>query len=376
MSVKISHSGINSYITCGHSYKLKYIDKIHPLYKGSALFFGSAMDEALNTVLEHHKSTDIYEKAVKVFDEKWEQQEDRTVGLISLPKYEYILYSKYDFDADLMQKSDWRELFVVDENAIEKLQHIQSELKEVEFKDLSTDDKMFYNYANWLCMRRKAHYMIDAYIKDLLPNIEEVLEVQKTLETKDDTGNKLTGIADFVCKLKPGIYGNIELTEAEIVIPDNKTSSIDYEQDSVETSPQLAKYRVMLNAEHGYNITKGAYFVIKKKFTKNTTKTCKKCGNIATGSHKTCNAVVNDKRCDGDWEKSVVVTVPTQLIVQNIPDQFSTMVMENVDSVVKAIEAEIFPRNFSACKNQYGSPCPYFNLCHKGQMKDLVKGEK
>jgi PD-(D/E)XK nuclease superfamily len=377
MATKISHSSISTYLSCPKSYQHKYKNKIYPKYQGSALFFGSAIDEALNDVLANHKKVsdeELIQIGIKKFNEKWEQKEDRNFGLIDLPKYEYVLYSRYDFDGDILEKEDWREVYASYPDATQKLSLIQDKLKSLDFQDLESEDKMFYNYLNWLSLRRKGHYLIEAYVTQLMPNIEEVIEVQKNLEIEDEHSNKITGIADFVCKLKAGEYGRITLMEPEVVIPDNKTSSMDYDEDSVATSQQLSQYRTILNNQ-GYNITKGAYFVMKKKLNKNVTKTCKSCGHVATGSHKTCDNVINGTRCNGAWDKVTKVSVDTQLVVDTIPAEFSSLVMENADDIIKAIESDIFPRNLNACKGMYGSPCPYFGLCHKNDMTNLVQGK-
>ena len=79
------------------------------------------------------------------------------------------------------------------------------------------------------------------------------------------------------------------------------------------------------------------------------------------------------KRCGGEWDIITRIVVPTQIIVQEIPEIFTNIVMENVDAIVKVIEAGAFPRNFNACSNQFGKPCQYFNLCHKNSMQDLVQ---
>ena len=51
MGIKLSHSASEKYLTCPQQYKLHYIDRIRPDKLGSALLFGSALDEALNRLL-------------------------------------------------------------------------------------------------------------------------------------------------------------------------------------------------------------------------------------------------------------------------------------------------------------------------------------
>jgi len=40
--------------------------------------------------------------------------------------------------------------------------------------------------------------------------------------------------------------------------------------------------------------------------------------------------------------------------------------------VSDSIKHGVFPRSFNSCKKNWG-PCPYFDLCFKGDMKGLVK---
>ena len=221
---------------------------------------------------------------------------------------------------------------------------------------------MFYNYTCWLSLRRKTPYLIKAYYEQLMPQIKRVIEVQKKIEIEDSSGNILNGYVDFICELQDGT----------IVVADNKTSSIEYEEDSVETSSQLAKYKFILNTEkYGYNIEKAAYFVMSKKLTKE--KTCKKCGHVASSNHKTCNAEVDGVRCHGEWDKKY--TVDTQLIVQEIPEHFEELVMQNTDEIMECIEKKVFPRNLSNCINRYGKACDYYNICHKKDTSHIIKIE-
>jgi hypothetical protein len=362
--MKISHSGIQLYSTCPKAYQYRYKDRIHSLYRGSALFYGSAIDNALNYMLENLDKgvEDIVGETIAVFNKHWEQQDDKTFGLIDLPKYPYILYSKYDFDYELLEKEDWKELFSMAENPMDNKSRIDDLIKQGDFKDLSEEDKMFYNYCSWLSLRRKTPHLIRGYYEQLVPQIKRVIEVQKAVEITDECGNTLNGFIDFICELQDG----------SIVVADNKTSSVEYEEDSVSTSTQLAKYRFILNNVYGFNISKAAYFVLSKKLRRD--KVCKSCGHKSTGSHKTCDAVVDGKRCHGEWDKKYVVD--TQLVVQHIPDQFENMVMENTDEIIKCVTAEVFPRNLTNCITKYGSLCDFYNKCHGKDTSHLVVVEK
>lgn len=391
MSVRVSHSSIGVFNLCPAKYKAQYIDKLYPREKSSALYFGSALDLSFNVILENFgKKTneELYTLALDQFNKSWEQQDDKYFGQIDLPKNESILYSKKDFDQDLLTEENIAELKAdmlaykatlkpEDQQAFpfEEPLDFFYWTKEQNFEDLETPEKMFHNFAHWMCLKNKAPYLIKAYIDQLLPCIQEVVSVQTDLSTEDDRGNKLTGIADFICKLKPGQYGKITLMEPELVIPDNKSAGALYEDDSVATSSQLAKYKVILN-EQGYKITKGAYFVVLKDLKKTKNKECKSCGHKSTGSHKTCDNTIEGKRCNGEWTTTVSFSAVTQIVVDEIPQEFAQVVMENVEEVVNAIEAKVFPKNLSACNNQFGRKCEFIDYCFKKCTKKLIKAEK
>jgi hypothetical protein len=325
------------------------------------------MDEALNFLLLNIQIPEVYDQAYNVFIDKWTKQADNEYKEVDLAKNKFILYSKYDFDPNFIEKKEWAELFRLVQNPIEYRDQIKEKLKTLDFKDLTEEEKEYYNYTSWLSIKNKAKLLIDEYIKRFLPEIDEVLEVQKKLEVDDGSGNKLTGVIDFICRLKDG----------RVAIIDNKTSSIEYdEEDSVTTSAQLALYKNVINndPESKYKIDVCGYFVLSKKIEVETTKICKSCGFKGEGSHKTCNNEIDGKRCGGDWYKTKKYTVNTQMIINPISDHVQDMVVSNADEVKKCIEAELFPRNFGSCEGKFGR-CEFYNLCYKNDKKDLIKLE-
>lgn len=369
--MKLSHSGINSYTTCGHSYKLQYIDKIVSKYKGSALYFGSAMDEAFNFMLLNKDDKDVLKDSIAIFEEHWKVNVDKYGVRTEMETNPFVLYSKWDYDPDLLEKPDWAILFKNAKNPFEFRKEIEEKLKTTEFEDLDVVEQSFYNLGTWLSLKRKGAILLRAYYEQLLPQIKEVIAVQKVYTLEDEDKDILNGVIDFVCKLQDGT----------IVVADNKTSSLEYEQDSVKTSTQLSLYKRVLNIynedpDHEWkvgNIEHAAYFVISKKLTKNITKTCTKCGHIGEGSHKTCDNVIEGKRCGGDWVKVKEFQADTQLIIDKIPESVQDMVLENADYIKNMIKENIFPKNFSSCNGKFGR-CQYFNLCWFKNNKNLKKG--
>ena len=368
--MKLSNSGINTYTTCRHSYNLKYVQGISSEYKGSALFFGSAIDEALNFMLLNKDNENVLEDSIKVFNTHWETNVDRKGNKTEMPYNRYILYSKWDYDPDLLEKSDWAKLFKINSDPFKLRKETEVLLQTKEFQDLPEENQVFNNLCAWLCLRSKGAILLKAYYEQLLPQIAEVIDVQKTFTLEDEEKNVLNGVVDFVCKLQDGT----------VVVADNKTSSFEYEHDSVKTSTQLSLYVKVLNLhnedpKHEWkagHIESAAYFVMSKKLKKDITKTCQSCGHIGEGSHKTCDAIVEGKRCGGEWTKVKKFDVDTQLVVDIIPETVQDMVIENADYVKQMIKEEKFPKNFSSCNGKYGK-CEFFNLCWFGNDKNLKR---
>lgn len=391
MSIKLSHSSQGKYLTCGYSYKLHYIDKWRPITFSSALVFGSAVDEALNIMLENKNSKDCLKKTLNAFDRKWEQGENSQREVVDMPLNPLIEYSRNDFDADLLEKSDWAELFKYDSNFFETKQEIESKLypredengekaKPTEWLDIPEEQRTIYNYAIWKCLSRKGHILLTAYYNEILPNIKKVLAVQMPISLLDDNENDLNGIIDLVAILDGKKLG---LKNDPVAIVDNKTTSTKYEEDSVQGSEQLAKYQAILNIkaddpddEWNHKIEMCAYAVMSKKLIKDITKKCSDCGHIGQGSHKTCDNIIDKKRCNGTWDKDKKFFAKTQFITGVISQEFEHTVLENANTVKSCIEMGLFPKNYGVCSNLYGRACPFLNLCHKGDTKGLVNVKK
>lgn len=352
--LNLSYSAVNKFTSCGKSYQYHYIDKIKPRYKGSSLFFGSCIDLALNFMLVNLQAPNLVELSYDEFLKSWTNFKELDGSIINLKSYDKILYSKSDFDGEALTSGDWVEVYSLcsDEDPRLKYDSLKTKLSGCHFSELSESEKIFYNTINWLSLKNKAKYMIEAYYRDIVPQISEVLEVQKPIELSDDSGNKIKGYVDLICKLKNGI----------IVVADNKTSSVEYEDDSVSTSSQLAQYKVILNNQYGYSIQHGCYFVISKKLSYK--KLCSSCGFESNSTHKTCNNSINNSRCGGDWNKEPFAT--TKIFIDSIPDTVTNMVLENFDTAVKSINSGLFIRNFNQCHGKFGK-CDYIDYCFKNK---------
>jgi hypothetical protein len=326
------------------------------------------MDEALNTVLrdlqKNKKVTSDYKAA---FDECWQTVE---VNKRKYPLVDCTLvgYAKTDFVEDLLQTDDIRFIKAkLSEYGVEEMESytiLKNQLEEERSRRatvaFSENRHRALNLLNWLSMRRKAHLMLDAYVRDIVPKIESVTAVQKQVELKSDCGSSLVGYVDTIVRLKG---------DDEDTVLDNKTSASPYTEDQVKLSQQLSLYTYALG------LKKAAYAVMQKNIRMNREKVCSACGFESTGAHKTCNNTVDGKRCNASWNETVKPEAVTQLIVDTIEEQTQHVVVDNIAEVNDAIAANVFPKNLSACKNIYGNPCPYMNACWKNQTDYLEKVE-
>lgn len=385
--IKLSHSSMNKFSQCPRSYQYRYVDRIVSKYKSGALYFGSALDAALNELLT---SRDLG-AAKFVLDENWNEQPDNTYLKVQLSQNETIVYAKADFDADLLEKSDWAKLYatlkemnIQDSTPMGAKFRILDEKHNKGWENLKVNDQKFYNYMNWLCLRRKGHFMLDAYYNKILPKIKEVLVIQKNVSLVAEDGDEIQGFVDLLAIWEDGTK----------IVFDNKTSAMEYEADSVRSSPQLALYKMLIESEGEHNPEKAGFLVLRKNLKKDITKVCKTCGFKAEegSSHKTCYHEVETQvektnkkgevsistktvRCNGEWDKTVKFDAEVQIIIDNVSEAMQNMVLENVNDINTCVRNNVYPRNLSGCETNFGK-CDYFQKCHFGKESNLIKLEE
>lgn len=355
--LRLSHSSASRFQDCGYSYKLHYVERLRSETKSAALFFGSAIDKALEAILSDP------DQALRVFEETWSKQE-LNGELIDLRSSIQIVYANADYDSDLLSKDAIAYLSEVSgsEDPIEEVDKIYRQKEAIGFQLLSKEKKLLLNAANWWCLHAKGIAMLETLKREVLPNIEQVLATQKYVELVNESGDSVIGYADLVCKWK-GID--------EPVIFDLKTSARPYDEEAVLTSPQLALYVYGLYDE--YKTHKAGYIVLSKSIRKNKTKVCKKCGNDGSGkNHKTCDAEVDKKRCHGEWIVTVNPEATVQILIDDVPEKVQEIVVDNMSYVSDSIKSGSFPRSFGSCIKPWGR-CPYYGLCYKDDMTGLKK---
>lgn len=365
MANRLSHSQVNRFQDCPKSYEYHYIKKIRPKTTSSALLFGSALDVAFSQVLVQTGPKTPEE----IFLDSWTNQNISDVPTY-LPTSTNIVYSQNEFETYLLTEDDQKlikaKYSIKDLDAeIESLEHSRTQYG---FNNLPDEVQELYNHIAWLCLYRKGLILLEGARKKIKPKITKVLAIQKEVNLQNENGDSILGFVDLVCEW--------EGYDKPIVF-DLKTSSKDYDDNSVLVSPQLSLYVHCLSEQ--YKTRYAGYIVLNKNLLRNKTKVCKVCNHNGSSSRaKTCDNVneSNGKRCNGEWDTKMTPEAMVQVLIDEIPEQTEQIVLENYDLINKSIKNGIFHRNFSNCVKYNGKVvCPYYNLCYKGDKKGLIKKE-
>lgn len=359
MTIRLSHSAATRYTDCGKSYEYHYLKKLRSSVQSSALLYGTAIDKAG----EHYALTRNFTETMELFNKTWQTQNINGVD----EDLRFLLnftYSDKDLDTDLLKVEDWHTLsehFSIGANDTEEaLKEAIYNKSSVGYAQLSDNEKSIFNYANWLCLKRKGYLMLKEFKSVVDENVEEVLGTQVKVDLINENGDSVIGFIDFVFKWK-GID--------KPVIFDLKTAGREYDDDAVTKSPQLSLYVYSVSANYQDTRTCG-FIVLNKNINKNKKKKCSVCGNDGSGGrHKTCDAITStdakgkDVRCSGEWLETIFPKAKTQILINEVSEVLVSRVVENFDEVNKAIKAEVFPRNFGNCI-KYGSiKCSFYDKC-------------
>jgi hypothetical protein len=330
---------------------------------------GSAMDAGTNELLTSRS----LESAIKAFDKAF------MTGFINNKRVNYqdselIVYAEKDFDAELLQPEDLEQI------SVEKYKELVQKKKDSGFENLSLEEKKYYNLCNHLCLRRKGHLMLKAYHDDILPNIKEVLAVQKKIVIKNSEGDEVVAYIDAEIVWKDG----------KRYVIDNKTSTWEYEEDSASKSQQLISYYHFEKIP--MKLDGAGFFVMYKQIDKNRIKICSKCGKDGSGArHKTCDAEIESTfskkdtpvnvmdikytRCHGSWNETIHPKCRTQVILNDIKPAAENLVIETFDEANEGIKKGAFGPNLDAC-HKFGMPCQFYKKCWEGKDDELIQLEE
>jgi hypothetical protein len=194
MPVRLSHSAKETLTQCSEKYRLHYIERLRSPLMYSSLFFGNALDAAFSRILLEKKKlkTDIELELLKkteeaIFLENMAEFSHNTKRQ-SLPKNPLCEYYSSDFDPVFASKIALNVPEVAD---VAQFMDECKRLLKAKLK-LSEEDKILYNYICWLSLCEKGKLMIKAYREQILPQINEVFDIQKQVEIVNVHGDKIT----------------------------------------------------------------------------------------------------------------------------------------------------------------------------------------
>jgi len=315
--IKLSHTMVNMYLSCPLCYKAHYVDKWRPKKVKSYFLFGSALDTALNDLL----ITRSQGKSIDLFRTVWNT---KCYG-------QNIDWLKTDLDQEL-------------------LDHYQ----------ITGDNKEYFSIL------LKGQLMIEAYYKEVLPKIKEVVAIQKPVKLLNKDGDEINGFLDAI----------IRKTDDKLYLIDNKSSGSKYTSDAPKTNNQLPLYHYIIKNE--YPIEKAGYIVMQKKINKNKVKECKNCGAFNSSSHKTCDKIVDKNigftnprqiRCNGQFLTTINPSCDIQTVFNKIEPEDEIRVLNDFDKALYGIKNQIFEKG---PPSKYGK-CTYFDIHEENNTREFYK---
>lgn len=338
----ISNSQVDKFEMCPMMWYYHYVEKYRSIYKPSSLFFGSALDEAFGRLhLDKKKPENFTDEEKELFKKTPEEvfldtlrYQDHNKVNTDLKYSAITSFFAKDFQLELLEPEDLEEISkYADEQGLavepEDVEAFYAEAKQLKKKGVLADgDLLVHNLIGWLSLKRKGLILIEGYRQEVMPQIEEVFEIQKKVELTNDNGTTYIGYIDYTAKLV-GV-------DEPLVVCDDKTSSKKYASDAVQLSTQLASYCKFVG------VTVGAYSVVEKEIRKREPR------------------------------------FRTQLLVGEIPEETFEKTFDRIEKMLDNIEDENFYRADElegGDKNCYhfGRKCEFWNLCHgDGELHGLV----
>lgn len=366
--MRVSNTQRSLYLQCPRKYKYRYIHKMRAKDKGSALYFGTAFDLSSDILFNERDLA----KAKTRFSELWMNHENNLSCKFSKTDLDVKLFNpsdlaKLEASVDSLNQSQAKKDYDKHQDVV-KLVNAIKKMKDQSFmRDLTLEEERYLHYAHILCMNQKGHLMLEAFHRDILPHITEVISTQMKVDIKNPAGDTIIGYIDLLCKMAGYKLpcGRV-LTDQDLVVADVKTAGQAYwdKLDNLDDSDQLHTYVCSPQVQSLSPTNIIAYMAVAKNISKDETLTCKSCGHVKASSHKTCNNEIDGKRCGGDWEGHVKYFSNTKIVIGECNLAEARKVYEDYDMVVRGIKAEVFPRCKDSC-NAYGSVCEFKGICNK-----------
>jgi len=255
MSLKVSFSRLERYKQCSESYRLSVEERLSGIKINSPLFFGSAIDAAVELFLlkkkeeltEKELTLSLTEDAYSMFDKTMREQNG-----ILLEKNPLCDYFASDFDPAILKIEDLSLLKKQYPSISDFFQFWEGCNSNIQARrELNGSDRVLFNHMNWLSLYRKGELLLAAFEADILPRIHRVFAIQKDIQLKNSAGDELNGKIDFIASF-------VDSPEKKYIV-DLKTSSKPYAADAVECSVQLVIY------SQAEDIPDASYAVLEKK---------------------------------------------------------------------------------------------------------------
>lgn len=344
--ITISHSAAQDLKTCKELNYLKRVAKIRPKKKGASLYFGIAIDNAITHLLEQKRVGNEITDYNIIHDlflngkQGWETAKDNPA----------VVYRDADYDAKGLEPEDLKELKKHEKRLKTTVSDSMKAYRQRKYKPLKDNENEMVNIACWFSMRRKGDILIDAFIRDILPNIKKVIATQHKIQGMIGGIAKVVGYIDLICE-----YEGFD----KPVVLDLKTAASKYDDNAVQFGEQLVLYLNAVGEELGTNLV--GYAVLLKNLK--TDSVCSACGTEKTTSHRTCNNEVDGARCNAEWTNSKPYS-ETQVMIEEISDRRKKMFLDSFENLAIEASQGLRIQNWNSCFN-YGM-CDYFHLCHFG----------
>jgi hypothetical protein len=275
--------------------------------------------------------------------------------------------SKLTASADNLNSSKAKQGFEKDGDIIKLIKEIKK-MKEMSFtRDLTLEEERFLHYATVLSTLRKGFLMLESFYVNILPHITGTAGTQIKTSVTNGLGDEIIGYIDLLCYMEGYTLSNGRvLGKEDLVVADVKTAGQTYWEklDDLSNSDQLDSYLISPQVQSIQNTNLVCYLAVSKQVSKLEKSFCKSCGNEKNSSHKTCNAEIEGKRCNGEWKEDVTYFCQSKIVIGERDLQEAGKMYEDYDQVLRGINAEVFPRNRDQCQ-AYGSYCEYLSICKK-----------
>jgi len=363
-NMKLSYTKVQKYLECPKYYDLYYNQYLRQDYLTSAMFFGGAVDEALNILLLSKKNNLTEEEKELIKKDPFEVFEDnfkfKTLNneKIDVRTSLKVRYTKNDYNMELLTDEDIETLTIFMDkynykpiSPLELRTLLEDKIDDHGFNSLDNSDRVFLNFSSWLTLRRKGIEIINSYKKNILPKIKEVISIQENVSLPNEDGDIIIGKIDL--RFTMDDYDGI-------ITGDNKTTSQKYSKNSVKNSEQLGIYQEYTEDPFA------AYLTILKNPQTISIKNCLDCQKTYIGGK-----IKNCKICKKELTSEEKKEFTTQIIVDKVLEETKEKTFDNIQKVLYNIRDGNYPKDMSKGCFMYGRKCPYYDFCRTGKLDDL-----